>query len=129
MLLWIGLWKKLRIYKVPIDPFRWSCQDFVSLWLALMITWMPRSKNDLKLSHRKQVNAPSNMKLATSLVNFKCQPCGIFEVFSYHQEYKVLNPTIFADNVGLRDIIKKVVSSNCMGMVISDSLILDTGAI
>ena len=25
LLAWIGIWKKLSIYKVPIDPVRWSC--------------------------------------------------------------------------------------------------------
>ena len=37
-------------------------------------------QNEFKVSHRKQVNAPSNMNMATSLMDFECQPCGIFEV-------------------------------------------------
>ena len=110
MLLWIGLWKKLRIYKVPIDPFRWSCQDFVSLWIALMITWMPRSKNDLKLYQRNQVNASPNIKLVTFLINFECQPCGIFEGLSYHQKDEVVDNIIFAATVGLGNRINKLVS-------------------
>ena len=65
------------------------------------------SKNDLKVSHIKQVNAPSNVKLAASLMNFECQPCGIFEVLSYHKEDEVIDPTIFAATVGLRERINK----------------------
>ena len=28
ILVWIGLWTKLRIYRVPPDPFIWSFQGF-----------------------------------------------------------------------------------------------------
>ena len=63
----------------------------------------------------------------TSLINFECQPCGIFEVLSYHQEYEVVDPIIFAANVELGYRIKKLVSSNFMGMVSSVSVIFDTG--
>ena len=28
LLVWIGLWIKLRIYRVPPDPVRWSCRGF-----------------------------------------------------------------------------------------------------
>ena len=86
------------------------------------------TKNDLKVSHRKQANAPSNMKLVTSLMNFECQPCGVFEGLSYHQESEVIDPILFAATIGLGDRIKKLVSSNFMGMVISVSVIFDTGA-
>ena len=34
MLIWIGLWTRLRIYRVPPDPVRWSCRDFGFLWRA-----------------------------------------------------------------------------------------------
>ena len=44
-----------------------------------MLNWMLCTNNDLNVSHRKQVNSPSNMKLVTSLMNFERQPCGIFE--------------------------------------------------
>ena len=75
-----------------------------------MIIWVLWSKNDLKVSHRNKVNATSNMKLATSLMNFECRPCGIFGGFSYHQEYESIDPTIFAATIGLGYIIKKLVS-------------------
>ena len=32
LLVRIGLWTKLRIYRVPPDPFIWSCRGFGSLW-------------------------------------------------------------------------------------------------
>ena len=81
LLAWIGHWTKLSIYKVPPDPVRLSYQGFGSLWRAFVLIWMLWSKNDLKVFHRKQVNATSNMNLATSLMSFECQPCDIFEVF------------------------------------------------
>ena len=75
------------------------------------------AKNEFKVSHSKKVNAPSNMKLVTSLMNFEYQPCGIFEGLSYHQEDEVIDPTIFVDTAGLGYIIKKLVSSNFIGMM------------
>ena len=82
LLVWIGLWTKLRIYRVPLYPFRCSCRGFGFLWRAFMLNCMIWTKNYLKVSHRKQVNSPSNMKLLISLMNFECQPCGIFEDLS-----------------------------------------------
>ena len=91
-----------------------------------MLNWMLWTKNDLKVSHRKQIIATSNMKLVTSLMNFECQPCGIFEGLSYHQEDEVIYPIISSVTVGFGDRINKLVSSNFMGMVISVSVIFDT---
>ena len=68
------------------------------------------------------------MKLVTYLMNFECQPCGIFEGFSYHQEDEVIDPIIFAATLRLGNLIKKLISSNFMGMVSSVSVIFDTGA-
>ena len=68
------------------------------------------TKNDLNIFQRKQVNAPSNMKLVTSLMNFECQPCGIFEGLSYHQEDEVNDTIIFAATEGLVDRIKNLFS-------------------
>ena len=61
-------------------------------------------------------------------MNFEYQPCGIFEGLSYHQEDEVIDPIIFASTVGLGDRIKKLISSNFMGMVSSVSVIFDTVA-
>ena len=93
-----------------------------------MLNWMIWTKNDLNIFHRKQVNASPNMKLVTSLMNFECQPCGIFEVLSYHHKDEVIDTIIFAATAGLGNRIKKLVSSNFMGMVSSVSVIFDTGA-
>ena len=93
-----------------------------------MMSWMIWLNNDLKLYHRKKVNTPSNMKLSTYLMNFEYQPCGIFEGFSYHQEYEAIDHTIFAATAGLGYRIKKLVSSNFTGTVSSVLVIFDTGA-
>ena len=85
------------------------------------------TNNDLKIFHRKQVNDSPNIKLVTSLINFECQSCGIFEGLSYHHEDEAIDPIIFAATVELGDRIKKLVSSNFMGMVSSVSVIFDTG--
>ena len=93
-----------------------------------MLNWMLWTKNDLKIFHRKKVNATPNMKLVTSLMNFECQSYRIFVGLSYHNEDEVIDPIIFAATSGLVNRIKKLVSSNFMGMVSSVSVIFDTGA-
>ena len=98
LLVFIGLWNKLRIYRVPPDSVRWSCRDFGFLWRAFMLNWMLCTKNDLNVTHRKQVKDFPNMKWVTSLMNFECQPCGIFEGLSYHQEDEAIDPIICKDN-------------------------------
>ena len=70
LLVWIGLWKKMRIYRVPPDQVRWSCRGFVFIWRVFMLNWMLWTKNDFKLSQRNQFNAPSNINLVTSLMIF-----------------------------------------------------------
>ena len=127
LLVWIGLWTKLIIHRLPPDPVRWSCQCFGFLWQAFILNWMLWTKNYLKAYHRKQVNAPSNMKLVTSLMHFECHPSGILEGLSYHQEDEAIDTNIFADTVGLVYIINNLVSSNFTGMVSSVSFIFDSG--
>ena len=75
-----------------------------------MLIWIRGSNNDLKVSHRNQYNAPSNMKLVTSLIIFECQPCRIFEGISYHKEDEAIDINIFAATLGLGDRINKLVS-------------------
>ena len=128
MLVWIVLWTKLIIYRVPPDSVILSCRGFGFIWRELMTNWMLLNKNYFKVYNRNQVNAISNMKLAISLMNFECQPCGIFEGLSYHQKYEVIDPIFFAANVGLVDRINNLVSSKFMGMVSSVSFMFDTGA-
>ena len=88
-----------------------------------MLNWMLCTKYDIKMFHWKKFNASSNIKLVTSLMNFKYQPSGIFEDFSYHQEDEVIDTIIFAATGGLGYRIKKLVSLNFMGMVSSVSVI------
>ena len=126
LLVCIGIWTKLRIYGVPPDPVIWFCRGFGFIWRAFMLNWMLWNKNDLKIFHMKQVNASPNMKLVTSLMNFEYPPCGIFEGLSYHQEDESIDPITFAATVGLGYRIKKLISSNFMGMVSSVSVIFDT---
>ena len=128
MLIWIGFWTKSIIYRVPPDPVRWSCIGFGFLCRAFILNWMLWNKNDLKIFHRKQVNASPNMKLVTSLMNLECQPCGIFECLSFHQADKDIEPIIFVATVGLVNRIKKLISSNFTGMMRSVSVIFDTVA-
>ena len=47
LLIWIGILTKLRIYRVPPDPVRWSCRGFVFIWRSFMLNWMLWTKNDL----------------------------------------------------------------------------------
>ena len=71
LLVWIGICIKLIIYRVSPYPIIWSCRGFGFIWRAFMLNCMLLTKNDLKVSHRKHINAPSNMKLLTSVMNFK----------------------------------------------------------
>ena len=106
----VGIWTKIRIYKVPLDPVIWSCQDFGCLCQPFMLIWIIGSNNDLKVYQKNHVNAPPNIKLAKSLMNFEFHPSGIFEGLLYHQEDEFIDPTIFSDTVWLGDRIRKLVS-------------------
>ena len=66
-----------------------------------MLNWMLWTKNDLKIFHRNHVNVSPNMQFVTSLINFECQVCGIFEGLSYHHEDDVIDPIIFTATAGL----------------------------
>ena len=83
-----------------------------------MMRCMLWSKNNLKVYHRNQVNYPSDIRLATSLINSECHPCRTFSGRSHHKEDKSIAPTNYSDYVGFGYIIKKLVSSNFMGMLI-----------
>ena len=66
ILVWIGLWTKLRIYRVLPEPVRWSWRGIGFLWRAFMLNWMLWTKNELKIFYRKHVNVSPNMKLMKS---------------------------------------------------------------
>ena len=47
LLVQIGLWTKLRIYRVSPYPFRCSCRGFGFMWRAFMLNCMLWNTNDL----------------------------------------------------------------------------------
>ena len=120
MLVWIGIWTKLIIYRVLPDPVRWSCRGFGFLWRLFMLNWMLCTKNNLKVPHSNQVNDSPNMKMVTSFMNFECQPCDIFEGLSHHKEYEVIDSIIFEATVGLGNIIKKLRAGPVLARTIVD---------
>ena len=90
LLVCIGLWTKFRMYRVPPDLVRWSCRGFGFLWRAFMFNWVLCTNNYFKVSHRKQANAPSNMKLVTSLMNFNVNHVGYLKVYNTINNMKSL---------------------------------------
>ena len=58
LLVWIGLWTNLRIYRVPPDPVIWSCRGSGFLWRVFIFNWMLWTKYDFNPYHRKRANAP-----------------------------------------------------------------------
>ena len=98
-----NLYSASRPSHVVLSRFWISMEKFTMSWMIL-------SKNNLRVSHRKQINDPSDVRLATSLMNFEFQPCGIFEGLSHHHD-EVVTPNTFADSAELGDMIKKSVSS------------------
>ena len=46
-----------------------------------------------------QVNAPSHVELSISLMDFKCQPCWIFENISHQEKHEAVAPANFVDSV------------------------------
>ena len=90
LLVWIGIWTKLRIYRVPTYPVRWYCRGFGFLLRAFMLNWILWTKNDLKIFHRKQVNAPLNMKFVTSLMNLNVNHVGYLRIFHTIKKIKSL---------------------------------------
>ena len=58
LLVVIGIWTKLRIYRVPLEPVIWSCRCFGFIWQVFMLNWILWTKNDFKIFQRKQVKAP-----------------------------------------------------------------------
>ena len=98
------------IYRVPPDTVRWSCRGFGFIWRAFTLNCMLWTKNDLNIFNSNQVNSSQNVKLVTSMMNFECHPCGIFEGLSYHQEDEVNDTIIFEATEGLVDRINNLFS-------------------
>ena len=53
MLVWIGIWIKLRIYRVTTEPVMWSCRSFGFLWRAFMIRCYRPRMNSIYLTESK----------------------------------------------------------------------------
>ena len=58
LLVWIGLWTKLIIYRVPPNPIKWYCRGFGFLWQSFMLNWMLWTKNYFKVSHSNKLKEP-----------------------------------------------------------------------
>ena len=70
LLVWIGIWTKLMIYRVPTEPVKQYFQGFGYLWIFFIVVWMILSKKDLNISCREQRYAPSDVRLDISLMAF-----------------------------------------------------------
>ena len=90
-----------------------------------MMIWVLLSKKDLSVSHRKQCYDSSYLRLATSLMDFQCHKCDIFEGIEDPQEVGAIVPSIFTLSAGLGAKLKKLVSSKFMDMMKEVSVIFD----
>ena len=70
MLVCIGILAKMRIYKGPTDPIKWYCWVFFCLWIEFITMWVLIYNKYISIYERKQENAPSYVRLVTSLMNF-----------------------------------------------------------
>ena len=53
LLVWIGIWKKMKMYRVPPYPIKWYCQGFGYICISFMMIYIPIPKKGLNLSCRK----------------------------------------------------------------------------
>ena len=113
---------------MPQDPDKWYCRGFGYICLAFMMLLILMPNKYLSISHRKQCYAPSYMILATSLVDFEYQTCGIFEGLESPQDVESSDTTTFVACSGLGGTINKLVLLKLMVMVREISVIFDTGA-
>ena len=60
---------------------------------------------------------PPSVRLAASLADIECQPCGIFEEISYPKEAEFIYPANFVVSSILRYRIKRPVSSKFRRMM------------
>ena len=91
----IGIWAKLRIYRVPPDPVKSYCRVFGYLWQAFILMWILFSNNDLKVYQMNSLCASSDVRLLESMVDIKFQTFGIFKGIWTPQENRTINPTNF----------------------------------
>ena len=72
LLMWTGIWKKLRMYRVNPLQIKWYCQGFGYRCISFMIIYIIIPKIGLSLSHRRQYYAPSYVSFITYLMYFGC---------------------------------------------------------
>ena len=75
-----------------------------------MMSCILLSKNEVKVYCINQGNATSDVRLATYLMIFECQPCGIFECFLHHKEDEAISPTSFSYYTELVDRAEKLIT-------------------
>ena len=85
LLVWIGLWGKFRIYRVPLDQVTGSCQFYGYIWHTFIIICIQMPNKGISVSHKNQCHDNSYVMLTASVVDFKYQPCGIFKGLLFHQ--------------------------------------------
>ena len=54
LLVCISLCTKLRIYRVPLEPLKWSCQGFRYIRKSFIMMWMLMSKRYTRIYHRRK---------------------------------------------------------------------------
>ena len=58
LLVWIGIWKKMMMFRVPTYPINWYCRDFGYIHIPFMMIYILIPKKGLSLSLRKKYYAP-----------------------------------------------------------------------
>ena len=101
LLIWIGLWTKLRIYRVPPDPIRWYCRGFGFLWRAFMLHWMLWTKESIQGISQEESQCPLKYEVGDILDESLMSAMWYILSFPYYQEDAVIDPNIFAAAVGL----------------------------
>ena len=67
-------------------------------------------------------------EVGDTLYGFECHSNGIFECILHPKEFEFIPPDKFSAYVGLKDIIKKLVTSNFIFTMIAVPQIIFTGA-
>ena len=78
---------------------------------AVIMMCMIMSQKGLKVSHKNQFSAPSNVRLVESFMGIGCQTCVIFEGPLYPQKIESVTTATIAASEGLIDRIKKLAPS------------------
>ena len=80
------------------------------------------------MSHKKRCYDPSNVNMESSFMDFKYQPCGIFEGISHPNENKSIATATFSEYKRPESMINRPYFSNITDMMISVSVIFETAS-